>query len=442
MPFRLWPAQAWVLWQFCLHRLIIILKARQLGISWLCCLYALWLVLFKRGQVVLLFSKGQRESVELLRRVGVLYERLPRWLRLLLPRRTTNNTETMTWANGSSILSLPGTGGRSFTASLVIVDEAAHIAQAREIYMAVKPTIDAGGQLIILSTANGLGNLFHQIWVKAEAKANGFTPIFLPWWTRPGRDAAWYEAQKAEYTDPDMIHQEYPATPREAFVASGRSRFHGSWIEAQEARVREPLPDDQIPADLRPLLGLPGGGTFAFFAAGVIGRRYVIGGDVAEGLQNGDWSTAVVIDAETWEEMATLRVHCEPDQFAEYLLLLQRHYLGATLGIERNNHGHATLAALKRLGAPNVYRHTDKRAGHVTNAQTKPLSIDLLAEALRDALCTVRWAVSLSEMQHYRIEDDGDTSAPEGYHDDLVMAWAIALWVARHARVWDESAFG
>src|SRR4051812_2681787 len=60
-PFTLWPAQVGVMWALMTERLIIILKARQLGISWICCAYALWLCLFHPGKVVLIFSKGQAE---------------------------------------------------------------------------------------------------------------------------------------------------------------------------------------------------------------------------------------------------------------------------------------------------------------------------------------------------------------------------------------------
>src|SRR5690349_24033190 len=81
LPFHLWPAQVEVLWSLMTEQLTVILKARQLGISWLCCSYALWLCLFSPGKVVLLFSKGQDEANEMLRRIRVLYERLPDWLR-------------------------------------------------------------------------------------------------------------------------------------------------------------------------------------------------------------------------------------------------------------------------------------------------------------------------------------------------------------------------
>ncbi len=169
MPFRLWPSQIGVVWALMLQRLIIILKARQLGISWICCGYVLWRCLFQPGQLVLLFSKSQDDADELLRRVKVLYERLPEWLLRACPSVVKDNTTVLAWSNGSRVRSLPATksAGRSLTASVVVLDEAAFLVWADVLYGALKPTIDGGGQLIILSTANGIGNLFHRLWTRA-----------------------------------------------------------------------------------------------------------------------------------------------------------------------------------------------------------------------------------------------------------------------------------
>ena len=215
MPFRLWPAQVGALWTLLVERLVIILKARQLGFSWLCCVYALWLCMFQSGKNVLFFSKGQPESDELLRRVKVLYERLPAWLREHCPLAKPPNTTLIEWANGSRIRSYPATknAGTGEAASLVVMDEAAKIVWADDLYTNLKPTIDGGGQIVILSSAFGVGNLFHRLWVKAASGLSSFRTLFLPWWARPGRDAAWYAKVTADSDDPAKVKQEYPRQP-------------------------------------------------------------------------------------------------------------------------------------------------------------------------------------------------------------------------------------
>ena len=428
MPFRLWPAQVRVVWMLMLERLVIILKARQLGISWLCCAYVLWRCLFQPGQVILLFSKGQDEADELLRRVKVLYERLPEWLlRATPPLAKDPTTSLIVWVNGSRVRSLPATrsAGRSFTASVVVLDEAAFLAWADQLFTALKPTIDAGGQLIILSTANGIGNLFHRLWIRAVAGLNGFKTIFLAWWCRPGRTLEWYHAQLAEYDDPAMVKQEYPSSANEAFLVSGRVRFQPEWIERQAANVQSGLPSRKLPKALQHIDGL------TVYALPRRGRRYVLGADVAEGLEHGDYSAGTLVDAETWEEVAHLHGHWEPDQFAKQLWALAKVY-GAEIAVERNNHGHAVLLELKHLEARKVARGLDKKLGWLTNAQTKPQGVDLLAQALRDGLVKVRTQASLDEMQIYRIDTDGSTGAPSNYYDDRVMSWVIALSVITH----------
>lgn len=227
MPFHLWDAQKELLGAVVSERLLLILKARQLGISWLLLAYALWLCLFRAGRLALVFSIGQAEANEMLRRVHVMYWRLPPEVRSALPSVLKDNTEEMAWDNGSRVLSLPArkTAGSGYTASLVILDEFAKNQWAREIYTAVKPTIDGGGKMVILSSAHGAGNLFHEMVEKAQQALGRFAFRFLPWWSRPGRDQSWYAAVAADAVDESHMKQEYPATPDEAFEATEVDAF-------------------------------------------------------------------------------------------------------------------------------------------------------------------------------------------------------------------------
>lgn len=445
----LWPAQVAVLWQMMTERLIIILKARQLGISWLCCAYALWLCLFQPGRLVLIFSRNQALANENKRRIEALYHRLPDWMREAAPQLTINNTTTLAWSNGSRIESEPATqsAGRGKTASLVIFDEAAFMQWAETIYVAMKPTIDGGGQLIILSTANGLGGLFHQLWTKASSGLNKFKTIFLPWWSRPGRDLDWYEDQINEATDPETVKQEYPSNALEAFLTSGRTRFKWAWLQPQTAHLSsgldlDALPDPDPASDvgqaehdrqralldqLRTLSAIPG---LTIYRLPIAGRRYVLGADVAEGKEHGDYSAGILLDAASLEEVAQIHGHFEPDTFGDYLVDLASVYQ-AELAPERNNHGHATIAAIKRRRYPRLIDGHDDAPGWLTNQKSKPLAIDGLAIALRDQHLTIHTEATLAELRLYQINKDGTTSAPPGYHDDRVMALSIARHVAQ-----------
>lgn len=241
IPFKLWPdrvhngehviSQVTALGKMVNERLLIILKARQLGLTWLCCAYALWVCLFRPGQVVLLFSQGKLEALELARRIKSMYERLPEWMREMRPL-ISQNLSQLKWSNGSTVRSLAATrkAGRSFTASLALMDEAAFMQYGAELYSALKPTIDGGGQLFILSTANGETGFFHDLWKKAIAGLNNFATLFLSWRARPGRTDAWRAQVASEALSSVLDLQEYPATAEEAFQASGNERFLPSMI--------------------------------------------------------------------------------------------------------------------------------------------------------------------------------------------------------------------
>lgn len=252
MPFKLWPAQAELLWALLLNRLVLILKSRQLGVSWICCWYVLWLCFWQAGKLALLLSRGQDEANEMLRRVRVLYERLPEWIRQAGPVVVKLNTEEIAWSNGSRVQSLPASpgSGRSYTASVAIMDEAAFMAYASEVYTAMKPTIDAGGQLVILSTANGRANLFYTLCERAMKGLGGFVFRFLPWWVRPGRDTAWYAATEADAIDATLMKQEYPATPEEAFEATEVGAFLPSIALWDACRADVPPLDGHTPCVL------------------------------------------------------------------------------------------------------------------------------------------------------------------------------------------------
>lgn len=221
-PFVLWPSQQMVLAHMQGDHLLVFLKARQLGISWLACGYVLSEVTTKPGRTWLLYSQGQGEANELIRRIAFMYANHAE--RARLPALVTENTTELEWSNRSRIISLPATkkAGRSYTASGVLLDEFAFMAWAKHLLDAVKPTVDGGGKLFIISTADANGSPYHQHWQAAEAGLNGYTPVFLPWQARPDRDAEWRRRRMLETQDPSSVLREYPENPLEAFThASG-----------------------------------------------------------------------------------------------------------------------------------------------------------------------------------------------------------------------------
>lgn len=223
VPFDLWPMQEETLKVIHTNDRVIILKARQLGITWLIIADDLHDCLFHPGITILYFSKDLIAANEIIRRVKGMYSRYAGDK----PRLTGDNKSELAWSNGSRMLSLAATesAGRSFTASKVRLDEYAHMHYGQEVYTAVKPTIDSGGKMIILSTANGQDDPFHLRWQAAVKGESSFVPVFLPWYARPGRDAAWYALVEKDAFNSAEMRREYPATPEDAFSPLTADRF-------------------------------------------------------------------------------------------------------------------------------------------------------------------------------------------------------------------------
>lgn len=233
-PFVLWPAQRDVLARMQTEHLLVILKARQLGISWLACGDVLYECTTKQNQLWLFFSQGQAEANELISRTLFLYEQHRE--RSRLPVLITNNTTELEWSNGSRVISLPATkkAGRSWTASGIILDEFAFMTWGKQLLAAVKPTIDGGGRLMIISSADGNGSPYHQHWQQAQAGSNGYTPVFLPWQACPTRGPDWRERRLAETDDPSEVYREYPENPIEAFTHAAGLIYGGVWSDGPE----------------------------------------------------------------------------------------------------------------------------------------------------------------------------------------------------------------
>lgn len=248
VPFCMWKEQRDALRSIHEHRLNIILKARQLGITWLALNYATWMLVTTPGCVVVALSKTEEDGKELIRRVCVILDsmrtlvRREEWYGARL--ESAAMTATLTFPNGlqSVIKAFPAApgAGRSFTANMVILDEWAFQQYAREIWGAAYPTINrpTGGKVIGLSTIKR-GSLFEELWT---TEGNGFNKIFIPWYADPRRTQEWYE-QTRNAIGEDLLMAEYPATPEEALTVPGGAFFP----EVKDSiHVTEWMPDEPI----------------------------------------------------------------------------------------------------------------------------------------------------------------------------------------------------
>ena len=375
--FLLWPAQAAALEQLNAHRLAVVLKARQLGMSWLAVGFGLWQMLFHPEATVLLFSKRDDEAVQLLNfRLRGMYERLPPYFQAGAVLR--DNAHEFRLSNGSAALAFPTTGGRSYTASLAIVDEADHTDDLDALLNAVKPTIDAGGRLLLLSTADKSRpeSPFKRIYRAAVAGENAYAAIFLPWDAHPGRTSEWYAEQERDISARtgglDDLYQEYPATDQEALAPRAVDKcFPAPWLDRCYERLINQ--DFRFKAD-DATWALSSRQYLTIHVPPQPDHTYVIGADPAGGNSQRDESAAVVLDVADGEQVATLGVRCDPEMFAEHLDRLAKAYrrdrYDADILVARNNHGHAVLLALRQVDAA-LLKGPDKEPGWATTGHDK-----------------------------------------------------------------------
>jgi hypothetical protein len=233
IPFDLWPAQSNVLDVIDDNHKTIVLKARQLGLSWLCLADILHGMLFKPIATVLVFSLREEESKELIgeKRLWGMYKRLPDWMKG--DDASEDNKTTKTLGNGSSVKAFPGKRGDSYSATYALIDEADLIPDLKDLLESVEPTINAGGKLVLISRVDKKHSesTFKKIYKDARLSKNGWAHVFLPWNVHPGRDQAWYERTLASTLSidgdtKDAMHAQYPATDEEALARGTTGKIY------------------------------------------------------------------------------------------------------------------------------------------------------------------------------------------------------------------------
>jgi hypothetical protein len=215
------------------------LKARQIGWTTLVAAHQFWLAFFHDDQNIIDLSRTERESVLLLKKTKYGFKHMPDWLLERGPDSIVEHQQRMGFSNGSQIASMPSASdpARGESASLVVVDEWAFLPNPEEAWASIEPVADVGGRIIGLSTANGSGNFFHQLWVGATTGNNRFDAMFFPWSASEDRDISWYESKKDSML-PWQLAQEYPTTAEEAFVRSGNPVFDLDVLERMSIHLR------------------------------------------------------------------------------------------------------------------------------------------------------------------------------------------------------------
>lgn len=476
---------------------IIILKARQLGMSTFIQAWQHARAALRAGRRCLLLSHQDQSKSEIWQMQSVFTDHRPG--AAAEQERFGRAEGPLIWRNGSRQICATASGhavGHGGTLTDLHLSECSRygigatpvqaakvIAQAVGIHASLSD--DPDSVEFIESTANGFGGWFHEQWQRAVAAESDFAAVFFPWWSDPGyrsplgtgglhseadledaeRDLRtqygldleqlcwrrWAIANKCN-GDARLFREQYPANPDEAFLVSGATVFDPDIVQAYLQQARDPIWRGELlydhPAGWQPREDPRG--PLEIWELPDDGAEYVVGADVAECLDDAsDYDSAVVRRLPEQRIVATLRGHWEPGEFARLLAALGWYYGEALLAVERNSMGVAVVGALRgRLGGPELYRNlyryvrvdklTGKREmvyGFRTDAATKAAAVEAQQRLLREAAEECWSAPLLREALAFVHLGRGRMGAASGGHDDLVTAWCISAYAAEDPRL-------
>lgn len=467
------------------HSEILILKARQLGISTLTAAYTLWKMVTKPGFNVLTTSKSDVAAQNNNAKLTLAYHALPAWMkdRFVIESETTSTFRIRHKATGltSKMLSVAATEtvGASDTYDLAILDEFALSNYQEKTYGTIKPavaiaaTMKKSAAMIILSTARGSHNTFAQMYRAAMRGESTFHAIFHPWHASPWMTQEKYDAEAdlfAAQGKPWEVYSEYPESPEQAFRESGSPLF-------RDLPPLEALSDFEWRGNIIELeVDEYGDRQFAFaedpqgpFRCDIDLVKddafYVILADSSRG-EGGDYQTAHVltIDDDDPDERPQIvgYYHANDvpgEEFADDLDRIGRFYAGrqhaALLGVEnQGGYGQVVINRLHReLDYPNPYVYTQVGKRSQSRIAGSPFSFPMsrnvreaILDRLREYLAPLNrgtvevpipkikglYPLLRAELGSFvkQVTPAGQVkyAADTGTHDDLVLSLAMSLW--------------
>lgn len=482
-----------------MHYKNIILKARQLGFTTFIEIFILDNALFRRNMQCGIIAQNREVAGEIFnKKILFPFENLPAFVFNQLKvknKRGGNNGGSIEFENGSSIR--VATTFRGTTLQMLHISEHGKICaktpdKAQEIRTGTLNSIQQRCIVFIESTAEGVGGDFYNMCNQAQQikaldnytlNALDYKFFFFPWWqdkkySTPipeiglalspsdkeyfssietachikltDEQKYWY-IQKRDIELHDEMRQEFPSTPQEAFLTSGSRVFSENDCLLAEGGIEPPI----CMFDINPYTGkkvqevAPSNLEIKSIQNSVQNKllvweiveeneEYVIGADVSEGLQGGDFCVVDVIKKSTGMQVAHWWGKLDPFVFAHLLSHIGKEYNMAFLVPERNNHGGTVVTTLRevikypksRIYREQVYDKTKMietdRLGWITTKQSKAILVDDMRELLRVQKSGIRWIGTLQEFNSYIINDKGGYEAQSGCHDDQVMSFMIA----------------
>lgn len=481
----------------------IILKSRQLGFTTFIDLHILDEILFNTNREGIIIAHKVQDATEIFdRKIDFAIRNMSDEVKgafFKLQRNSAKKIQVVVDYGpdiGSTSAIQVATSGRSGTFFYVHISEYAKMCvaypkAAQEVETGTFPAVPFDGFIFIESTAEGMAGRFYEMFHANWATRDKITPMlsrvqFLPHFYNWQYDDLemekiteiipvanmdqceidWPEYQKEHnLTDKEMtyyymkyqqmggknspeainkLHQEFPTTPEEAFLATGQTYFPTARLYSMLATAVRGKKGELIKNDKEePVFHETSSGSLEIFTPPIIGRRYIVGGDTSEGLAHGDAQIGYVIDQTTEECVALYRSHVPPDEYAIDMYNLGKYYNWALMGIEANKDGLWVNDTLDKMGYVNMYYR--RAFDDITKQETKFFGWKTMSNNRYFMLAALKAIFLrknegfpsdlLNEMVTFLRNAKGKGEALAGKHDDVVMAASIAYSILQEKGV-------
>jgi len=428
VPFKLYDFQKEMIGTFHNNRFTICKLPRQSGKSTTIISYLLHFVLFNSSVNVAILANKAATARDLLGRLQLAYENLPKWLQQGV---MTWNKGSLELENGSKILasSTSASAVRGGSYNIIFLDEFAYVPSnvAEQFFSSVYPTISSGKKtkVMIVSTPHGM-NMFYKLWTDAENQRNTYIPIEVHWSEIPGRDEEWKE-ETIKNTSVSQFNTEFEC------------EFLGSidtLISSQKLKTM---------AYINPIQSNAGLDVYEKPQAG---HTYVLTADVSRGTKN-DYSAFIVFDVSQmpYRIVAKYRDNeIKPLLFPTKIHDIARAYNQAFVLIEVNDIGEQVASTMQfDLEYDNLIMASMRgRAGQIlgggfsggraqlgvrTTKAVKRIGCSNLKQLIEDNKLIIEDLDIISELSTFIVKGQS-FEADEGCTDDLVACLFIFAWTS------------
>jgi hypothetical protein len=429
------------------YRFNLISKFRQGGLTTLAELWCLWRCMFKLDQQIVLLSKTDTEAITAGEIVNTAVKNLPKWLKPKADGKWNDHQKHFPDTGGKMTFGTPERA-RGLAITYLIVDEAAFIPEMDKHWKAIYPTLSTGGNCIVVSTVNGLGNWYEKMYHKSKRAGKPFNIIDLDYKEHPEYNVpSWVADQKAQLGEKGWLQEVL-----RSFLGSGETYIPTSIIphlveSTQNNPPKRKLFKKWVNKELQEEddgdyveeydTSWETEGAMWVWKEPIDGHEYTIGVDTAEGVgSDGDNSVIEVFDNATLEQVAEFYSNCiQPYQFTQVLNEIAIYYNHALVIVEGNGSGGAVLTNLQHhLFYDNLYfekggSKTPKPGIKVTVGNRLTV-LEALQQRCINGTIKINSKRLVQEINTFvHNPQTGKIGAVKGEHDDAIMAVAISLFV-------------